>query len=74
MARRTPDLPADFVELLAAFARAEVRYLVIGGYAEGYHDRPRTTKDPTPGTACRCLSCRATTWFAPSAWPDASRT
>jgi hypothetical protein len=45
MAPRTPDLPADFVELLAAFDRADVRYLVIGGYAVGYHDRPRTTKD-----------------------------
>ncbi len=45
MAHQTPDLPADFVELLAAFDRAEVRYLVIGGYAVGYHDRPRTTKD-----------------------------
>ena len=45
MAPRTPDLPADFVELLAAFDRAEVHYLVIGGYAVGYHDRPRTTKD-----------------------------
>ena len=44
MAPRTPDLPADFVELLAAFDRAEVHYLVIGGYAVGYHDRPRTTK------------------------------
>jgi hypothetical protein len=40
-----PSLPPDFVDLLAAFARAEVRYLVIGGYAVGYHDRPRTTKD-----------------------------
>ncbi len=45
MAPRTPDLPPDFVELLAAFDRADVRYLVIGGYAVGYHDRPRTTKD-----------------------------
>lgn len=41
----TPTLPADFVDLLAAFADAEVRYLVIGGYAVGFHDRPRATKD-----------------------------
>jgi hypothetical protein len=41
----TPKLPADFVDLLAAFADAEVRYLVIGGYAVGFHDRPRATKD-----------------------------
>jgi len=41
----TPELPSDFVDLLAAFADAEVRYLVIGGYAVGFHDRPRATKD-----------------------------
>ena len=29
MAHQTPDLPADFVELLAAFGRAEVRHLVM---------------------------------------------
>lgn len=40
-----PNLPPDFVDLLAAFGHAEVRYLVVGGYAVGYHDRPRTTKD-----------------------------
>lgn len=40
-----PTLPPDFVDLLAAFADAEVRYLVIGGYAVGFHDRPRATKD-----------------------------
>jgi len=41
----TPELPSDFVDLLVAFADAEVRYLVIGGYAVGFHDRPRATKD-----------------------------
>jgi hypothetical protein len=41
----TPELPQDFVDLLTEFAVAEVRYLVIGGYAVGFHDRPRTTKD-----------------------------
>jgi hypothetical protein len=30
---------------LAEFASADVRYLVIGGYAVGFHDRPRATKD-----------------------------
>jgi hypothetical protein len=40
-----PNLPADFVDLLTEFAAAEVLYLVIGGYAVGFHDRPRTTKD-----------------------------
>lgn len=33
------------MDLLAAFAHASVRYLVIGGYAVGFHDRPRATKD-----------------------------
>jgi hypothetical protein len=45
MEQHGPNLPLDFVDLLAAFGRAEVRYLIIGGYAVGYHDRPRTTKD-----------------------------
>ena len=40
-----PTLPADFVDLLTEFAAADVRYLVIGGYAVGFHDRPRATKD-----------------------------
>ncbi len=38
-------LPPDFADLLAEFERADVRYLVIGGYAVAFHDRPRTTKD-----------------------------
>jgi hypothetical protein len=40
-----PKLPQDFVDLLTEFAAFEVRYLVIGGYAVGFHDRPRATKD-----------------------------
>jgi predicted nucleotidyltransferase len=40
-----PKLHPDFADLLRAFADADVRYLVIGGYAVGFHDRPRTTKD-----------------------------
>jgi hypothetical protein len=39
------NLPRDFVELLTEFAAADVRYLVISGYAVGFHDRPRATKD-----------------------------
>jgi hypothetical protein len=39
------NLPQDFADLLAAFAECDVRYLVIGGYAVSFHDRPRTTKD-----------------------------
>ena len=64
MDQHAPSLPLDFVDLLAAFGSAEVRYLIIGGYAVGYHDRPRTTKDldilldPAPENirrACRAL-------------------
>jgi hypothetical protein len=64
MEHHEPSLPVDFVDLLAAFGGADVRYLIIGGYAVGYHDRPRTTKDldllldPAPDNirrACRAL-------------------
>ncbi len=39
------NLPHDLVEMLAAFADAEVRYLIGGGHAVSLHARPRTTKD-----------------------------
>jgi hypothetical protein len=39
------DLHRDFRDLLAEFARAKVRYAVIGGYAVGFHAKPRSTKD-----------------------------
>jgi predicted nucleotidyltransferase len=39
------NLPPDLREMLAAFADAGVRYLVIGGHAVSLHARPRTTKD-----------------------------
>ncbi len=35
----------DFVELLEAFAEAEVRFLVVGAYALALHGRPRATGD-----------------------------
>jgi predicted nucleotidyltransferase len=38
-------LPADFREFLKLLNEAEVRYLLIGGYAVGYHGYPRTTAD-----------------------------
>jgi predicted nucleotidyltransferase len=38
-------LPSDFVELLAAFAAAQVEYLLVGGYAVAFHAEPRATKD-----------------------------
>jgi Nucleotidyl transferase AbiEii toxin, Type IV TA system len=39
------DLHPDFRDLLAEFARENVNYAVIGGYAVGHHARPRATKD-----------------------------
>lgn len=38
-------LHPDFRDLLSAFAREQVKYLLIGGYAVSFHGRPRFTKD-----------------------------
>jgi hypothetical protein len=35
----------DFVDLLRAFAGAEVRFLVVGAYALALYDRPRAAPD-----------------------------
>lgn len=35
----------DFVELLRAFAAADVRFLIVGAYALALHGRPRATGD-----------------------------
>lgn len=35
----------DFLDLLSSFARADVRFLVVGGYAVAAHGHPRATKD-----------------------------
>lgn len=39
------ELPRDFSEFLRLLNDREVRYLVIGGYAVGYHGYPRATND-----------------------------
>ena len=39
------SLHPDFRDLLAVFAAHEADYLVVGGYAVGFHARPRFTKD-----------------------------
>lgn len=36
---------SDFKDLLQAFAKHEVRYLVVGGYAAMLYSQPRFTKD-----------------------------
>jgi hypothetical protein len=38
-------LHPDFRDLLAVFAAHNVDYLVVRGYAVGFHARPRFTKD-----------------------------
>lgn len=39
------QLPPDFKEFLNLLNKNEVRYLLIGGYAVGYHGYPRATAD-----------------------------
>jgi hypothetical protein len=47
----------DFVDLLRAFAAADVRFLIVGAYALAHHGRPRATGDldvwvdPTPANS-----------------------
>jgi predicted nucleotidyltransferase len=38
-------LPDDFKDFLKLCNRKKVKYLLIGGYAVGYHGYPRTTAD-----------------------------
>jgi hypothetical protein len=55
----------DFVDLLRAFAAADVRFLIVGAYALAHHGRPRATGDldvwvdPTPENAVRVMSALA---------------
>jgi hypothetical protein len=39
------DLHPDFKDLLVEFGRFGVKFALLGGYAVGYHGRPRATKD-----------------------------
>jgi len=41
----TPLLPADFKDFLRLLNSRQVKYLLIGGYAVGYHGYPRATAD-----------------------------
>ena len=55
----------DFIDLLRAFAAAEVRFLVVGAYALAVHGRPRATGDldvwveATPQNASRVMTALA---------------
>lgn len=39
------DLNRDHLDLLRAFIDAEVRFLIVGAHAVGYHAQPRATGD-----------------------------
>lgn len=39
------ELPLDFKEFLKLLNEKKVKYLLIGGYAVGYHGYPRATSD-----------------------------
>jgi len=41
----TTRLPTAFKEFLRLLAEHDVRYLIVGGYAVGYHGYPRATGD-----------------------------
>jgi len=41
----TPPLPRDFSEFLKSLSENDVEYLLIGGYAVGYHGYVRATAD-----------------------------
>ena len=55
----------DFVDLLRAFAAADVRFLIVGAYALAHHGRPRATGDldvwidATPDNAVRVMRALA---------------
>ncbi len=71
-------LPPDLIDLLAAFADADVRFLVVGGYAVGAHGHPRFTNDidlwlaPEPSNVAAAVSALAT-FGAPPAVIDGLR-
>jgi hypothetical protein len=41
----TIQLPRDFKEFLSLLNSKGVEYLIVGGYAVGFHGTPRTTGD-----------------------------
>ena len=41
----TTTLPSDFKEFLRLLNEKNVKYLIVGGYAVGYHGYPRSTGD-----------------------------
>ena len=58
----TIHLPPDFKEFFRWLNHHEVEYLLVGGYAVGYHGYPRATMDidvwiaPTPENAQKVVA------------------
>ena len=74
-------LHQDFKDLLEVFARENVRYLLVGGYAVAFHSVPRFTKDidlwidPAPEnveSAARALEAFGAPADVVTAWRDAA--
>ena len=72
------ELYPDFREFFESFNAHEVRYLVVGGYAVGFHGLPRYTGDidtwvePTPENSRRTVAAMADFGFvSPGLEPDA---
>jgi hypothetical protein len=70
-------LPIDFKEFLKLLNDQKVRYLLIGGYAVGYHGYPRATNDMDvwvavdPGNADRLVAAlREFGFVLPELTPD----
>lgn len=63
-------LPPDFKEFLQLLASERIEYLLVGGYAVGYHGYPRPTGDldiwiaMEPANAARMLTVLAKFGFA----------
>jgi hypothetical protein len=39
------ELPNDFKEFIELLNKYKVQYLIVGGYAVGFHSRPKFTND-----------------------------
>ncbi|MBT9589064.1 nucleotidyltransferase [bacterium] len=46
------EFPSDFLEFLSLLSGHQVEYLLIGGYAVGFHGYPRATGDMDIWIAC----------------------
>jgi hypothetical protein len=58
----------DFEEFIACLNAHRVRYLIVGGYAVGFHARPRATKDldVLVDRSAANARCGGSATFAPS--------